>query len=279
MPSRIPRTESPNRRSKNLAEMRVREIAALMLDEEARSAARLARKKGAVARLAVLAANAVKVGGRIVYVGAGTSGRLGVMDAAELLPTFGAGPETAIAMMVGGKKAVFRPVEGAEDDAAAARKEIRSLKIGKKDLVVGISASSRAAFVRSAVAEAKRRGAKTGWITSNPAHPPVDAAVILDTGSEVLAGSTRLKAATAAKIVLNIISTVAMVKSGRATGNYMTSMRPANEKLRNRAVRMVSELGGASAGESRKALGYSGWRIKDAIVLLKKRGLKKVSAR
>lgn len=277
MKSGIPRTERQNRRSKNLASMNARQIAALMIGEEAESAARLKKKSAAVARLASLAAEAVRRGGRIIYVGAGTSGRLGVMDAAELLPTFGAGVESAAAIMAGGKKAVFRPVEGAEDDAAAARKEIRSLKIGKNDLVIGISASGSAAFARTAVAEAKKRGAKTGWVTSNTEHPPVDAAMILDTGPEVLAGSTRLKAATAAKIVLNAVSTIAFVKSGRATGNFMTSMRPVNDKLRARAVRMISTLCKVRPSLAERTLENTCWDIVRAGEILKTRKTKKAS--
>ena len=179
----------------------------------------------------------------MIYVGAGTSGRLGVIDAAELLPTFGVGPETVRAIIAGGKSAMFRPVEGAEDNTESSRIELSKMKLRSSDVVLGISASGRTPFVINALKYAKTCKATTVAITANPnslVYHYSDFVICPRTGAEVIAGSTRMKAGTAQKLVLNMISTVTMVKLGRVHGNLMVGLKPTSRKLRDRATRIVS---------------------------------------
>ena len=216
------------------------------------------------------AAAAVAAGGRIIYVGAGTSGRLAVQDAAECPPTYGVSPETVVALMAGGRDAVFAAAEGVEDDAEAGRRDMAALHPGPHDLAVGISAAGGAAYVVAALQTAKQAGAATAAVSSNPGTPIAKAAdfeIFTDTGAEVVTGSTRMKAGNAQKMVLNMISTCAMVKTGKVVENLMVNLRPTNRKLRDRMLRIVSELASVSQSEAENLLAASGWNIPAALRL------------
>ncbi|SDE30095.1 N-acetylmuramic acid 6-phosphate etherase [Glycomyces harbinensis] len=210
-------------------------------------------------------------GGRLRYVGAGTAGRMAVMDAAECPPTFSTDPELVKAVLAGGKAAEGGAVEGTEDDAAAGAAAMAAEGIGPGDAVVGLAASGRTPFVVAAVEEARRRGAltvgfscNTGTVLSEAAEFRIEVAV----GPEVVAGSTRLKSGTAQKFVLNMISTISMVRLGKVYRNYMVDMRVANSKLAVRAVRMIREITGAGPEAAEAALAASGNRVKTAVVML-----------
>jgi N-acetylmuramic acid 6-phosphate etherase len=212
-----------------------------------------------------------RAGGRLFYVGAGTSGRLGVIEAAELYPTFGIASGRVKAVMAGGKEAVFASMEGAEDDEDSGRGAMEEATGG--DIVIGISASGKTPFVLSALREAKRRGAGCWLITSNPLeYGFLDGLVFLRTGPEMVAGSTRMKAGTAAKIVLNIISTAVMIRLGKVYRGYMVDLVPLSRKLKRRAIRIVSNLTGIPEEEAEDLLQRSGWAPKKAIVM-KARGV------
>lgn len=210
-------------------------------------------------------------GGRLVYVGAGTPGRLALLDAAECLPTFGVGPETVTAVMAGGEAAMLRAVEGAEDDAAAGAEDVRALGIGPRDVVVGITASGRTPFVLGAVEAAGAAGAVTIGVTNNPGTSlaaAVDHPIETLTGPEFVTGSTRLKAGTAQKQVLNLLSTVAMIRLGKVHGTLMVDVHVTNEKLRLRGQRIVSEATGVGPDEAQEALEAAGGHAKTAIAAL-----------
>lgn len=219
----------------------------------------------ALARLAERAARALRTGGRIVYVGAGTSGRLGALDAAECPPTFGVAASSVVALVAGGARALRRAVEGAEDDEAAGRAASRRARVGPRDLAVGISASGTTPFVLAALAEARRLGAATALLTSNPAVRGVGLRVLLDTGPELVAGSTRMKAGSAAKMALSLLSTAAMIRLGKVREGRMIDLAPRSAKLRARAVRIVMDLCGARETAARAALAESGWRVRPAL--------------
>jgi N-acetylmuramic acid 6-phosphate etherase len=224
------------------------------------------RSLGPLADLVDAAARALGAGGRLVYVGAGTSGRLGALDAAECPPTFGVDPSRVVAIVAGGARALRRAVEGAEDDRAAGAAATRRARLGPRDVVVGISASGSTPFVLAALVEARRRGAATGLVTSNPAfRAAVDHRVVLDTGPERIAGSTRMKAGTAAKMALGLLSTGAFVRLGAVRAGRMIALRPTSEKLRGRAVRNVQILGGLTAAEARALLDRMGWDVRRAV--------------
>ncbi|HEX7001422.1 MAG TPA: N-acetylmuramic acid 6-phosphate etherase, partial [Trueperaceae bacterium] len=210
----------------------------------------------------------LREGGRLVYVGAGTSGRLGVQDAAELAPTFGF--EDVVLLMAGGGGAQSQAKEGAEDDVDAARREVEAAGIGPADVVVGVAASGRTPYTVAAVEHARERGAFTVAIANNPGTPLLSAAevaVLLDTGPEVLAGSTRLAAGTAQKAALNALSTAAMVRLGGAYDNLMVAMRPLNAKLIERAARIVAQAAGSSQEEAVQLLEAAGGDMRLAIVM------------
>ncbi|MFB4290477.1 N-acetylmuramic acid 6-phosphate etherase [Nonomuraea sp. ATR24] len=211
-------------------------------------------------------------GGRLLYVGAGTSGRLAVLDASECPPTFGTDPELVVGIIAGGPDALTRSIEGAEDDAAAGAAALAELEVGELDSVVGVSASGRAPFVLGALAEAARRGALTAALSCNDGAPlsaAAEHAIEVVVGPEVVTGSTRLKAGTAQKLVLNMISTISMVRLGRTYGNKMIEMSAMNSKLAGRAVRMVSDITGADHDAAGKALDAAGGHAKIAVVMLK----------
>ncbi|WP_030911546.1 N-acetylmuramic acid 6-phosphate etherase [Streptosporangium amethystogenes] len=213
----------------------------------------------------------MKAGGRLFYVGAGTSGRLAVLDASECPPTFGTDPELVQGVIAGGSPALTRSVEGAEDDQQGGAGAIAERGVGALDSVVGISASGRAPFVLGALAEASRRGALTVGLSCNVATPLSAAAlhpIEVVVGPEVVTGSTRLKAGTAQKLVLNMISTIAMVRLGRTYGNTMIEVSAMNSKLADRAARMVSDITGAALPVSRSALEAAEWHVKVAVLMI-----------
>jgi len=238
--------------------------------EDQRAVAAVGQVLGDVARAAEAVARALAGGGRLFYVGAGTSGRLGVLDSSELPPTFGIPAEQARAIIAGGPTAVVRAVEGAEDSAAQGAADLRLAGIGPGDVLLALAASGRTPYVLGAVAEARRAGSETVGILCNPGAPlaeAVDIAVVADTGPEAVLGSTRLKAGTAQKLVLNMISTAAMVLGGRVYENLMVDMRSSNEKLRGRAVRMVALATGCGADRAGELLAEAAGEVKTAIVM------------
>jgi N-acetylmuramic acid 6-phosphate etherase len=258
-------TESRNPRSTNLDKMSALEIVELMTDEESVVVDALRAASAGLALAATKAAEAFQHGARVIYVGAGTSGRIAVMDAAEMPPTFGIGPDRFVAVMAGGDSSERRAVEKAEDDPDAAGKELTKLGLNRSDVVIGVAASGRTPFVLGAIKHARSYNIWTCGIACNPGAPLIEAAdlgILLDTGPEVLTGSTRLKAGTAQKLALNRISTVAMVLSGKVVSNLMVDVRASNEKLRERCVSIVCELTSLSESEARRALEKSDWSIR-----------------
>jgi N-acetylmuramic acid 6-phosphate etherase len=212
----------------------------------------------------------------LFYVGAGTSGRLGVLDASECPPTFRTDPEMVQGVIAGGKTALWRAVEGAEDDPEAGARAIQSRGITKRDTIVGIAASGRTPFVWGALEEAKKRGAATVLLTFNPnlriprAHQPT-VLIAPNIGPELLTGSTRLKSGTATKLILNMFTTLSMVRVGKVLSNLMVDVKPTNVKLRDRAVRIVRTLTSANEKSARAALIRCGWIIKGAVASLRKK--------
>jgi N-acetylmuramic acid 6-phosphate etherase len=266
-------TEQRNPRSERLDRMRLSEAITLMLEEEASVTESLKPHRAALAQLIQLTAQSFRFGGRLFYVGAGTSGRLGVLDASECPPTFRTPPEQVQGIMAGGIQALHSAVEGAEDDAGAGAQAVVNRGVGWRDVVVGIAASGRTPFVWGALSEARQRGAITALICFNPHldfregwKPEVVLAV--DVGPEVLTGSTRLKAGTATKLLLNQLTTLAMVQSGKVIGNLMVDLNPSNVKLRDRACRIVAELTGRDAETVHRALSEGGWRVKETVLKL-----------
>ncbi|MEK6648760.1 MAG: N-acetylmuramic acid 6-phosphate etherase [Actinomycetota bacterium] len=213
----------------------------------------------------------MRQGGRLIYIGAGTSGRLGVLDAAECGPTFSVTDDQVLAFIAGGDRALKHAVEGAEDDFAAGENELKSAHLTSVDAVVGIAASGRTPYVLGALAYAKKVGALTVGLTSNPnseISKEIDHPIEIDSGPELLAGSTRLKSGTAQKLVLNMISTITMVRLGKTFGNLMVDLQITNEKLQDRALRIIEKATGTSRLEAEKALADSGHEVKVAILML-----------
>jgi N-acetylmuramic acid 6-phosphate etherase len=262
-------TERANPASLDLDRLTARQIARLMNQEDARAVRAVARVGSRIAAAVGLIVAALSRGGRLFFVGAGTSGRLGVLEAAECPPTFGTPPRLVQAIMAGGRASVFRSREGAEDDERAAAREVRR-RVRNGDVVVGVSASGVTPFVRAALREARRRGATTALVTCNVTRlGRGEARVVIDPrpGPEVLAGSTRLKAGTATKLVLNTLTTAAMARLGRVHGNRMVDLQPRSRKLRERALRLVEELGRVPRPRAARALDGARGRVRVAIVM------------
>jgi len=272
VPVRLPVTEAPHPAGADLDRLPTARIVARLHAGDREAARAVGRALVPIARLAELAAERLARGGRLVYAGAGTSGRLGALDAAECPPTFGVAPARVVALVAGGTRALRRAVEGAEDDRGAGTRAIAAARIGPLDLVVGISASGTTPYVRAALVEARRRRAATALLTSNPAaRPAVDVRIVLATGPERIAGSTRMKAGTAAKMALGLLSSATFVRLGAVRGGRMVALRPASEKLRRRAVRNVAELGGVSAAAARRLLSAAGWDVRRALAAARER--------
>ncbi len=265
--SRLP-TEASNPRSRRLDALSTPRIVGLILDEDRRALRAASRERAAIARAAVAAARSLAGGGRLVFLGAGTSGRLGVLEAAECPPTFGTPPDRIRAVMAGGRGAVFRAVEGAEDRESAGRREGKRLR--RRDLLVAISASSVTPFARGALRGARAAGARTVLLTCAPGKTPrgvAEIVIALRTGPEVLTGSTRLKAGSATKAALNALTTAAMVRLGKVYGNLMVDLRPTSAKLKDRSRRIVQLAAGVSRPRAERLLAAAGGEAKTAILM------------
>jgi N-acetylmuramic acid 6-phosphate etherase len=225
-----------------------------------------------IARAVDRIAEALQRGGRLFYVGAGTSGRLAALDAAELPPTFGTPPRLVQAVIAGGRRALTHAVEGAEDDRAQGARDLAARGLRAGDVVAGIAASGTTPYVLGALEFAKRKGAATIGITCNPKSPlsqVSDIAIVTNTGPEVITGSTRMKAGTAQKMVLNMLSTAAMIRLGRVYRNWMIGVALTNHKLRARGLRILTEATGASVADATRALRQSGHKMGAALIMLK----------
>ena len=263
---RLPVTESPHPRGSDLERLPASRLLARLHAGDREAVSAVGRALASLAPLVEDVAQALRAGGRLVYAGAGTSGRLGALDAAECPPTFGVDPRRVVALVAGGPRALRRAVEGAEDDVAEARAAAGRARIGAADVVVGVSASGRTPFVRAVLEEARRRGARTALVTSNPATAvTVDRLVALETGPELVAGSTRMKAGTAAKMALGLLSTAVFVRLGAVREGRMVELRATNAKLRERAVRNVVALAGVGEREARGLLEKVGWSVRRAV--------------
>ena len=261
-------TESRNPRSIGLDKMSAQEIIRLMNEEEQTVLRALAAAEESIAIAAEHAAKAFQDGGRIIYVGAGTSGRVATMDAAEMPPTFGIEPDRFIAIAAGGQQAATTANEGAEDDEHAPVEILNGLHLTKRDVVIGIAASGRTPFVIAAVKHAGQKGVWTCGIANNshcPLFDHVDLPIFLKTGAEVLTGSTRLKAGTSQKLVLNRISTAAMVLSGKVIENLMVDVKANNDKLRDRCARIVRELTNITDDEAKSLLAENNWSVRKVV--------------
>jgi N-acetylmuramic acid 6-phosphate etherase len=263
-------TEQRNRATDDIDRRPTREILELMNDEDARVPAAVRLAVPAIERVVDEIVARWRQGGRLLYVGAGTSGRLGVLDASECPPTFSSPPDLVQGFIAGGDAALRRSVEGAEDHPEAGAADVAHVGAGARDVVAGIAASGTTPYVLGAVAEARRRGAFTAGITCNPGSPlskAVDVAIEVAVGPEVITGSTRLKAGTAQKLVLNMLTTASMIRAGKVFGNLMVDLTASNAKLRQRARRIVTTVSGISDAEAAAYLEQTGYRTKPAILM------------
>ncbi|MGQ0736427.1 MAG: N-acetylmuramic acid 6-phosphate etherase [Acidobacteriota bacterium] len=247
-------------------------IVDLMIAEDRKMLAAVQRERDRIALGADMLAKALRRGGRIIFVGAGTSGRLGVLESAEMPPTFGTDAETVLAIMAGGQAAILKAREGAEDNYEEGARQLNRLPATKKDIVIGVSASGMTPFVRGALTQARAAGARIIFVTCDPRtelQTYVDVTIALAVGPEVIAGSTRLKAGTATKLVLNMLTTAAMVLIGKTFGNLMVDVQITSEKLKDRARRIVSIATGLSHDEADAWLRRAHYHVKVAIVMQK----------
>lgn len=264
-----PVTEVADPRFAHLEQTPVDELARMMNDADSTVPAAVARELPRITAAIEAIVERMTRGGRLVYVGAGTSGRLGVLDASECGPTFNVGPDEVFAIIAGGPGAVTDAAEGAEDDADGGRQAVIEAEIGPDDVVVGLATSGRTPFVLAAVEQARENGTLTVGVSCNgdaALSELADIAIEIVVGPEVLSGSTRLKAGTAQKLVLNMISTISMVKLGKTYRGLMVDVRPTNDKLRARAARIVSALTDADVDQSAAVLADSGFDIRTAVV-------------
>jgi len=253
--------------------MSAKELVELFVTEEKFVQEALRKAIVDLARAVELVAESLRKGGRLFYVGAGSSGRIAVLDASEIPPTFGAPPELVQGIIAGGVTALHRSVEGAEDEASNGALAIDERGIKENDVVIGVTASGRTPFVLAALAKAKALDAKTILLSCNPDAPgkkDVDLAIGLAVGPEILTGSTRLKAGTATKVALNIISTGAMVALGKVRGNFMIDLHASSTKLRDRAVRLVAELTESDYNSAREKLEAANWNLRAIVDKIEK---------
>src|SRR5712692_2657751 len=243
-----------------------------MLNEDRKMLAAVQHEKARIAVGVEIITQSLRRSGRIIFVGAGTSGRLGVLESAEMPPTFGTPPSLVLAIMAGGQDALMRPREGIEDNYEEGARSIMRLKPSKRDVVVGVSASGMTQFVRGALTRLRRAGSKIIFVTCDPAtelQTFVDVTIAPAVGPEVIAGSTRLKAGTATKIVLNMLTTASMIRIGKTYGNLMVDVQTGSEKLKDRARRIITIVTGLEYDEADKLLGRAHWNVKAALVMQK----------
>ena len=265
-------TEAINAATLAIDKLSPADIVESMLSEDRKMLAAVHREKERIAVGIEILTQALRHGGRIVFVGAGTSGRLGVVESAEMPPTFGTHPDLVLAVMAGGRNAVLKTKEGVEDNYEEGARSINRLRPRRKDVVVGVSASGMTQFVRGALTRARRAGAKIIFVTCDPRtelQTFVDLIIAPAVGPEVIAGSTRLKAGTATKLVLNMLTTAAMIRIGKTYGNLMVDVQVGSEKLRARARRIIAIVTELEYGEADALLGRAHWNVKAAIVMQK----------
>lgn len=265
-------TEKPNPRSKRIDQLPTEKVLQIIYEEDRRVPGAVHREKRKIARGVRLIVTALKNGGRLFFAGAGTSGRLGILEAAECPPTFNTPSWLVRAVMAGGKKAVFRSQEGAEDRREEAFRIFRK-KLTKRDVLVGIAASGVTPFVEGALKAAKDKGARTILVACNAASPLgqlADCLISPKVGPEIITGSTRLKAATAAKMILNMLTVTSMIQLGKVYQNWMVDLQPKSRKLRARALRLVAGLGGIEQNEAQHYLKEARNNVKPAILMARK---------
>ena len=266
-------TEERNSLTSNIDSLSTIEMVELINSEDKKVAFAVEKEKENIAEAVDLIAEGMKAGGRLVYIGCGTSGRLGVLDAVECPPTFSTEYSEIIGLIAGGYDAIFRAKEGAEDDWQLGEEDLKSISFAEKDILVGIAASGRTPYVLGAMEYAKSLGAHVIGISCNPGSPVESLAEIAITpvpGPEVITGSTRMKSGTAQKMVLNMLSTGAMIKLGKVYGNLMVDVKATNEKLIHRCKKIVCEAVGVDEASATEALEKCSYRAKTAIVMLKK---------
>ncbi|MCW5979373.1 MAG: N-acetylmuramic acid 6-phosphate etherase [Bryobacteraceae bacterium] len=263
-------TEQPNPASDGIDARSTEEILRIINEEDRKVAAAVGAEIPRIAQAVDLIVDRIGRGGRLFYIGAGTSGRLGVLDASECPPTYNVPPDLVRGIIAGGEAALSRSTEASEDDPGSGARDLEAAGFTGKDALVGIAASGRTPYVLGAVEAASRAGAVTVGLSSNPDSPlskAVDIAITPETGPEVVAGSTRMKAGTAAKLVLNMLSTATMIRLGHVFGNLMVNVQPSNVKLTERARRIVAQAGGVGRQEAASLLEAAGGDVKTAIVM------------
>lgn len=266
-------TETPSNQHPDLDLYATTELVRAFTEDQVRAASVVQAAGAQLARAVDAAVPRIAAGGRLLYAGAGTSGRLGVLDSVELFPTFSWPKERAVALIAGGKQAMFEAVEGAEDDRAQGAADLRALAPTKNDVLIALAASGATPYALGALEAAKAAGALTIGIANNPNAPvatQAEVGITLDTGSEVISGSTRLKAGTAQKITLNTLSSAIMVRLHKVYGNLMVDVHPTNAKLFRRAIALTTRATGADEAAARRALEACSYRVKTAIVMLKR---------
>ena len=266
------KTEHQNKKTIDIDQFPIFKVLETINDEDRKISAAVKNALPEIEQVVGLAKSSLLHGGRVFYIGAGTSGRLGVLDASECPPTFSAPSDWFIGIIAGGDQALRSSIEGAEDDSDSAKKDLNKFKITKNDLVIGISCSGAAKYVVSALEYGKEKCAKTVYLVTNPEpYLMADADVIIrvDTGPEIITGSTRMKAGTATKMVLNMISTATMVSMGKVYGNLMVDLMAVNDKLIDRGIRIIQNLTGLDYESSNHYLNRSNGSVKAAIVMIK----------
>jgi N-acetylmuramic acid 6-phosphate etherase len=265
-------TEAINPGTLAIDKAATRDIVDLVVNEDRKVIAAVQKEKEKIAHGVEIVASSLRKGGRIIFIGAGTSGRLGVVEASEMPPTFGTRPNVVQAIMAGGQEAVFRAREGVEDNYEEGARSVARMRLTKKDVVIGVSASGMTPFVRGGLTRARKAGAKIIFVTCWPGSELqtfVDLQIAPAVGPEVIAGSTRLKAGTATKMVLNMLTTIAMIKVGKTYGNLMVDVQTGSEKLKDRARRILSVVTGLDYDEAETLLKRAKWNVKAAIVMQK----------
>jgi N-acetylmuramic acid 6-phosphate etherase len=264
-------TEQTNPQTAEIDARSLDEIVQLINDEDARIAPAVRNELGQISQAVAAIVERLQAGGRLFYFGAGTSGRLGVLDASEMPPTFGVPSDLVQAYIAGGDRALRHAIEGAEDDTSAGAQIVHEAGVTPGDVVVGIAASGTTPWVLAAVAQARQQGTLTIGLTCAPGSPlarSVDIPIVPVVGPEVISGSSRMKAGTAQKMVLNMLSTATMIRLGKVYGNLMVDVQPTNTKLRRRAVRILQQAAGVDAQTAQRALDETGYEVKPALVML-----------